>query len=146
MLKLILILLVGVVFEAIGVVYLSRGLKQLGDVPRVTPAEIIRVVKEGITNPQIIAGVFFEALFFGCLLMLMSRSDVSFIWPLTALSFVFTTLAAKFFLHENISATRWAGVCLIMAGAALVTWSERARAPGAMPAATHGSTAGQESK
>jgi drug/metabolite transporter (DMT)-like permease len=50
---------------------------------------------------------------------------VSFVWPLTSLSFVMTALAAKFFLHEQIIPARWAGICLIMAGAALITWSEK---------------------
>ena len=30
----------------------------------------------------------------------MSKSDISFLWPLTALSFVFATLAAMFFLAK----------------------------------------------
>ena len=61
--------------------------------------------------------MFFEALFFAFLLILMAKSDISFLWPLTGLSFVFATLAAIWFLREQVSGIRWAGVVLIMLGA-----------------------------
>jgi drug/metabolite transporter (DMT)-like permease len=80
-----------------------------------------------VTSPQILLGVFFEALFFGCLLMLMSKSDISFLWPLTALSFVFATFAAIWFLHEHVSPTRWIGVVLIMIGAGFISYSEKSK-------------------
>jgi drug/metabolite transporter (DMT)-like permease len=128
MAKLLVILLVGLVFESTGVVLLKKGMTNVGEVKAITVAEIARVVKAGITSPQIILGVFFEALFFGCLLVLMSQSDISFLWPLTALSFVFATLAAMWFLHERVSTVRWAGVVFIMIGAALISYSEHSRA------------------
>jgi hypothetical protein len=40
-----------------------------------------------------------------------------------------TALAAKSYLHEHVSGLRWAGVAMIVLGAALVSWSERAKAP-----------------
>lgn len=129
MAKLLVILFIALIFEAIGVVLLSRGLKQIGQPERITVSDVARLVGRGITNSNIVLGVFFEAIFFVGLLMLMSKSDVTFVWPLTSLSFVMTTLAAKFFLHEHVSASRWAGVCLIMAGAALITWSEKVQHP-----------------
>ena len=76
MAKVLTILLVGLIFEAIGVVLLNQGLKQIGTVERVAWPEIVRVVRDGATNPRILLGVAFEAGFFGCLLVLMARSDV----------------------------------------------------------------------
>lgn len=128
MLKFVLILLVGLTLEAVGVVLLSRGLKEIGGMERVSVAEIGRLLKAGATHPAILAGVAFEAAFFGILLYLLARADVSLVWPLTALGFVITTLAARFYLHESISATRWVGVILIVLGAGLVSWSEQAGA------------------
>lgn len=133
MTKLIVILVTGLVFEAVGVVYLSRGLKQVGEVHQISVREIARVVKRGATNGSVLFGVFCEAVFFGTLLVLMSRGDVSFIWPLTALGFVLTTIAAKFVLHEEVSFIRWAGVLLIMLGAGLITYSEKAKPKPAAP-------------
>ncbi len=127
MAKLLLILLVGLVFESTGVVLLKKGMTQVPAVQSVSAAEILRVLKAGAMNHQILLGVFFEALFFACLLILMSKSDISFLWPLTALSFVFATLAAIWFLHEEVSLIRWAGVILIMIGAGLISYSEHSR-------------------
>ncbi|MBI5773854.1 MAG: EamA family transporter [Verrucomicrobia bacterium] len=135
MTKLILILVTGLVFEAVGVVYLSRGLKQAGEIKQVSVKEVLRVVKRGVTNKSILFGVFCEAVFFGTLLVLMSRGDVSFIWPLTALGFVLTTIAAKFVLHEEVSFLRWSGVLLIMLGAGLITYSEKVKPKPSAPAA-----------
>ncbi|RME93426.1 MAG: hypothetical protein D6766_08260 [Verrucomicrobia bacterium] len=135
MAKLLAILLLGLVFEAVGVVFLSRGLKQIGEVREISATEIVRVVKAGATNPSLLLGVAFEALFFGCLLTLMARSDVSFIWPLTSLGFVLTTLAARFILHETVVPLRWAGVCLIVIGAGLISWTEQHKPTPAPPPA-----------
>jgi len=125
MFKLLVILLIGLVFESTGVVLLKKGMTQIGEVKQITTAEIFRVVKAALTNAQILLGVFFEALFFGCLLMLMSKSDISFLWPLTGLSFVFATFAAMWFLHEKVSSVRWVGVVLILLGAGLISYSEK---------------------
>jgi drug/metabolite transporter (DMT)-like permease len=121
--KFILILLIALVFEAIGVVFLSGGLKQIGKPKTINAAEITSLITRGATNKNILMGVFFEAIFFGFLLYMLSQKDVSIVWPLTALGFVITSLAAKIFLNEEISSVRWAGICLIVLGACLVTWS-----------------------
>src|SRR5674476_1432520 len=92
MLKLLLILLIGLVCESAGVVLLKKGINQIGDMNGVTAAEIFRIVKSGLTSHQIWLGIFFEALFFIGLLVLMSKSDISFLWPLTAVSYTHLTL------------------------------------------------------
>ncbi|MHB8523719.1 MAG: EamA family transporter [Limisphaerales bacterium] len=127
MTKLMLVLLIGLTFEATGVVLLKNGMSQIGAVKAVTAGEVARVIRVGATNVSILLGVFFEALFFACLLVLMSKSDISFLWPLTGLSFVFATFAAILFLHERVSALRWVGVVFIMIGAAFISYSEHAR-------------------
>ena len=142
MTKLIIILLIGLMCEAIGVVFLDRGLKTVGEPKKISVIEIARVVKRGVTNLNIVAGVFFEAVFFGTLLTLMSKGgDISFIWPLTALGFVFTTLAAKLVLHENVTPLRWFGVFLILCGAAIITWTEKNKAKDEPPPAAVTETA-----
>jgi len=125
MTKLILILVAGLILEAVGVVLLSQGLHEIGEVKRISASEIGRIIGRGATNSHILLGVAFEAAFFGVLLYLLSQRDVSLIWPLTSLGFVITAVAAKFIRHEEITALRWGGVALIVAGAMLVAWSEK---------------------
>jgi uncharacterized membrane protein len=133
MIRLVLVLLAGLCMEAVGVVFLSRGLKEIGEMDRVSVTEVLRLIRAGITNGPLLIGVVFEAAFFGCLLHLMSRGDVSFVWPLTSLGFVLTTLAARFVLHETVSPLRWFGVCLIVLGAGVITYTEKVK-PKAVPA------------
>ncbi len=138
MLKIVVILLIGLGLEAVGVVLLSQGLHEIGELKRVSAGEIARLVGRGATNRYLLLGVAFEAAFFGILLYLLSQKDVSLIWPLTSLGFVITALAARFIRHEEVSTLRWAGVGLIVVGAALVAWSEqvKTRPPAPVVAAT----------
>jgi len=142
MMKLLLILLIGLTFESTGVVLLKKGMTRIGDVEKVSVREVIRILKAGATSPQILLGIFFEALFFACLLVLMSKSDISFLWPLTGLSFVFATIAAWKFLGEQISPVRWFGVALIVIGAGFISYSEKAseRAKAAVKAESSGAS------
>ena len=125
MTKLLLILFVGLVFETAGVILLSKGLKALEGPKNFRASEIARLVGRVVTSKNIMVGVAFEAVFFLCLLVMMSNADVSFVWPLTSLTFVFSTLAAKVYLHEQIDALRWAGVILIVFGAGLIAFTEK---------------------
>jgi drug/metabolite transporter (DMT)-like permease len=134
MIKLIIILIVSLLLEAIGVVFLSQGLKQIGGVDRVTPTAIKRLVMQGVTNRNIMIGIALEAIFFAGLLILLAKADVSLIWPLTSMGFVLTTAAAKFIRHEEVTGLRWTGVVLIMVGAALVGWSEKQKSDRLPPA------------
>lgn len=134
MIRLLFILLFGLACESTGVILLKKGMTHIGELHGYNAAELFRVFKAGLISPQILLGVFFEAVFFACLLLLMSKSDISFLWPLTALSFVFATFAAMIFLGETVSWVRWVGVALIMIGAAFITYSQHAREKPAPPA------------
>ncbi|HEY3931597.1 MAG TPA: hypothetical protein VGM58_04430 [Verrucomicrobiae bacterium] len=127
MIKIIIILFIGLIFESTGIVFLKKGMATVGEVKAMNAPEIFRVVKAGATSPKIIAGVFFEALFFVCLLIMMAKSDISFIWPLTGLSFVFSTFAAIWFLGETVSPIRWIGVVLVVVGAVVIGYSEQSK-------------------
>ena len=125
MAKIILILFLALVVESVGVVFLSGGLKQIGEVKQINATEIAAVVKRGITNRNILLGVLLETIFFIALLYLLSQRDVSLIWPLTSLGFVLTALVAHFYLGEEVSRVRWLGVILIVIGATIVSYSEK---------------------
>jgi len=134
MTKILLILVVAFTFEAAGVITLKRGLDQIG--PRYTERKatlplsknILKLVGDWFTNRDVLVGLVLETAFFILLQYLLGQRDVSFIWPLTALSFVMTTLAAQFFLHERVDMVRWGGVVLIVLGAALISYGEKNKA------------------
>lgn len=125
MTRILVVLFIALTFESIGVVLLKQGLTRLEPPKNYGILEIARLIGRGAMSRDIVLGVFFEALFFAGLLYLMSQGDLSFIWPLTALTFVFATFAARFYLHEEIAPLRWMGVGLIVLGAGLITYTEK---------------------
>ena len=133
MTKILIVLFIALFFEALGVVILKQGIDQItarekvrqgGDI-KVSVSAVLRLIGHGFISPRVLLGVFFEAMFFAGLLILMGHKDISFIWPLTSLSMVATTVAAIVLLHERVSGLRWGGVLLIVLGSALITWSEQ---------------------
>ena len=134
MAKIIVILVIAAIIESVGVAFLSGGLKEIHGAREISAAEIARVIKSGAGNGKIILGITLEAVFFGCLLYMLSQRDVSFIWPLTSLGFIVTTLMAHFILQEKVSPIRWSGVLLIAFGASLIIYSEASK-PAALPGA-----------
>jgi len=133
MVKILVILVAAFVIEALGVIEIKKGVDEI--VVRYKQREqktrmfknILKMVGNAFVNKHFMLGLFLELVFFIGLLYLLGQKDVSFIWPLTSLSFVMTTLAARFLLNENVSTVRWAGVALIMVGAALITYSEHTK-------------------
>jgi drug/metabolite transporter (DMT)-like permease len=130
MTKIILILLVAFAFEAFGVIKLKEGINKIkgqyasreGTVSKAK--NILNLVGNWFTNKNILLGLLLETIFFVLLQYLLGQRDVSFIWPLTAVSFIMTTLAAEFILHEKVNALRWSGVIVIVLGAALISYGE----------------------
>ena len=130
MTKILIILVIAFSFEAIGVITLKRGLDQIG--PRYTERKatmplwknILKLLGDWFTNKNVLLGLLLETIFFILLQYLLGSRDVSFVWPLTALSFVMTTLAAQYILHERVDGWRWGGVALIVLGAVFISYGE----------------------
>jgi uncharacterized membrane protein len=74
----------------------------------------------GALSPLVFAGVGLLILWTLSRMTLMSWADLSYILPITAIGYVLSALAGKFFLAEHISTMRWSGTLLIVAGIILV--------------------------
>jgi drug/metabolite transporter (DMT)-like permease len=66
-------------------------------------------------------------------LRVLSRADLSFAQPITALSYVAVLAISARFLHEELPPARLAGVGLILAGVWLVSRTPTETAEGAAP-------------
>ncbi|MGO8839034.1 MAG: EamA family transporter [Limisphaerales bacterium] len=130
MTKILIILFIAFAFEAFGVIALKKGINEIGaqytERKAALPVwkNVATLVGNWFTNKDVLFGLLLETIFFILLQYLLGQRDVSFVWPLTAISFVMTTLAAQFLLHERVDAVRWSGVALIMLGAAFISYSE----------------------
>jgi drug/metabolite transporter (DMT)-like permease len=56
-------------------------------------------------------------------LLVLSRVEVSYAYPLLSIVYIVTAFAGWLFFHESIGATRWAGIVVICIGVWLITRS-----------------------
>ena len=103
-----------------GELCVSRAMKLVGEATSFHPAEILRVILRSLREPWMWAGVAMMALAFFALLGALSTYNVSFVVPVTALSYVAGALGGVVFLHEHVSRQRWFGVLLVAIGVVLV--------------------------
>lgn len=116
----IILLLLIVVAGTGGELCVTRAMKTLGEVTDFRPGSLVRAVFGALRIGWMWAGLLLMAIAFFALLGALSLANVSFVVPVTALSYAAGTLGGKVFLGERVSARRWAGVILVCVGVTLV--------------------------
>src|ERR1700732_3177418 len=112
------IVLAGVtLFAAAGDSLLSHGMKQLGSIS----LNHLQTVIFAILNPWVAAGIILLLAFFASYLTALSWADLTYVLPATSLGYVLVAVLSRFWLHEQISASRWLGIFFIVAGVGFVT-------------------------
>jgi drug/metabolite transporter (DMT)-like permease len=106
---------ISVVSNVAGNSALTHGMHELGPVGS-TPAELIGA----LFHPWVAIGVALLIVWTLAHMALLSWADLSYVMPVTAIGYVVTAFAGKFFLSETVSLTRWIGIVLITAGVTLV--------------------------
>ena len=109
-----------VVAGTAGELCVSRAMKQTGEVKDFRPAALVRVVLRALQVKWMWIGVGMMTLAFFSLLAVLSIEKVSFVVPVTALSYVAGALGGMLFLGERISLRRWTGIVLVCIGVTLV--------------------------
>jgi uncharacterized membrane protein len=105
-----------VLANAAGNLAMSYGLKQRATVLGDSALEYIRV----LFHPWVAIGIGLLILWLFSRMALLSWADLSYVLPVTAIGYVLNAVLGHVFLGEHISAGRWAGTLLIVAGIALV--------------------------
>ena len=121
--RLVLFIAIVVLGGTSGDIAVSHAMKQIGEVHPLTPSIILRVLGRAFRMGWMWIGIGMMAVGFFSLLALLSWADVSVVVPATALSYVTGAFGAKFLLHEEVAALRWAGVVLVCLGVALISMS-----------------------
>jgi len=123
MLKTIVVMLIAITAGAIGDIFLTQGMKGGGDISAMGFRQIIATTLGALTNWRLILGTALQAVYFGLWLAVLSWEDLSVALPLQALSYLVVAFLAQWFLGEQVTGMRWAGICLICLGVGLVTRS-----------------------
>jgi drug/metabolite transporter (DMT)-like permease len=117
-----LVLVLVVVFGSFGNVFMSRGMKEVGQISISNWTHIITA----LLNPWVASGTVLLIGFMGAYMTALSWADLTYVLPATALGYVLVALMGEFLMPmlgapgENISGTRWAGILLITAGVGFV--------------------------
>jgi drug/metabolite transporter (DMT)-like permease len=108
-----------------GELCLSRAMKRIGEIHDFRPRPLLRFLGQAIRLPWLWAGIALMSLGFFSLLAILSFLEVSFVVPVSALSYAAGAFGAKFFLGERITRHRWIGIAIVTTGVTLVWWSRR---------------------
>lgn len=98
----------------------SRAMKSIGEVRDFSPSSIFRIGLRAAHSPWMWLGIGMMTIGFFALLGAFSIANVSFVVPVTALSYLAGAAGGVFFLGERVSVERWIGIVLVVVGVTLV--------------------------
>src|ERR1700722_16369758 len=113
------------VVGTLGELCLGRAMKETGELERLHPGHAASLLWRALRLKWIWIGISMMAIAFFALLLLLSFESVSFVVPVTALSYLVGALGGTFFLGERVSPQRWIGIMLVCIGVALVVIAKR---------------------
>ena len=119
---------IGVVMFAVLCASVGEGLLKMG-MTKVGASNLagVRFVLGAAGNVHVLMGTLLMTIFFALYALALSWADLSFVLPLTAASYLFGALFAKYILHETVTPIKWLGTALIILGVIAVGLGERAR-------------------
>ena len=102
--------------NALGNLFLTRGMKAFAGNLSFSPAEYI----SAIFSPWVAAGIALLIVWLLSRMALFGWADLSYVLPVTSIGYVLSALMGRYFLGEQVSLRRWAGTLLIVGGTVLV--------------------------
>jgi uncharacterized membrane protein len=114
-----------VVSGTAGELCVSRAMKSVGEVHDFRPRSILRFVLQSLRLRWMWLGIALMSLGFFSLLAILSFQEVSFVVPVSALSYAAGAFGAKAFLGERINRNRWMGIAVVCIGVTIVWWSRK---------------------
>jgi drug/metabolite transporter (DMT)-like permease len=101
---------------SVGDSLLSRGMEQVGQVD----VHHLGLLWHALFNPFVDAGIVLLIGFFACYTTALSWADLTFVMPATAFGYVVIALLGRYWLHEQLPLSRWAGIALIVCAVGFV--------------------------
>lgn len=99
-----------------GNLLLGLGARRIPDLDKFA----LRPYMDALLNPWVASGIVLLILALLCQLALLSWADLSFVVPTCSVVYVVVAIIGYVGLDETVTAWRWAGVCLVSCGVALV--------------------------
>lgn len=105
--KAILLVLVSTVFTSIGQIFLKSGVTSAGNL-------------YSILNYSLILGLVLYAFALILMLLAFKKGELSILYPILALSYIWVALLSNFLLNESLGLAKIAGVISIFIGVTLI--------------------------
>ncbi|KYP79742.1 EamA family transporter [Ferroacidibacillus organovorans] len=114
----IVLVLANVILLVTGQVLFKLGLNRMGVLTLHNALQVF-------VSPLILTGLFLYVVATLLWFAVLSRAQLSAVYPLQSLSYILGLAVSLWILHEDVSLTRWIGAVIILLGVALVTWSPK---------------------
>jgi drug/metabolite transporter (DMT)-like permease len=121
MYEFIALILICVAIGSFGQIYMKKGLMNLGgiDLKEILTTKIFSTVFE----KNVFTGISLYVIATLLWLVILSKAELSFAYPMIALGYVITAFLARIYFNENITLVRWFGILLILGGVFLTSRS-----------------------
>lgn len=99
-------------------IVLKLGVNRLG----VFQADkVVEFFFKAAMSPYVLGGTALYVLSLGLWLVILSKANVSYAYPIMGMSYVFSILLAMLVLHEKANGWQWVGAGIIIVGIFFVT-------------------------
>jgi drug/metabolite transporter (DMT)-like permease len=116
-----------VVLAAIGHLMIKAGL--VGATTAAPEPAILERLLLYFSQPYVLLGLMIYGIGTAMWVLAVSKHDISYVFPISALNYVLVTLGGKFLFGELIPVKRWAGVVVVIVGVGLMQSSSREGKP-----------------
>lgn len=99
-------------------IILKLGVNRLGVF---TPDKIVDFFFKAALSPYILGGTALYVFSLGLWLVILSKANVSYAYPIMGMSYIFGILLAVLILHEKANGWQWIGAGIIIVGIFFVT-------------------------
>lgn len=123
MVKSVLLVIFSVVLGVGGQLSLKTGMNQVGRIGGEFFSNPITVLMKIAGTPIVVFGFFLYLISALVWLIVLSRENLSFVYPLIGMSYVFVIFFSRILFNEPVTLTRWIGTAVILIGVIIVTRS-----------------------
>lgn len=114
------LILSGVLLNAMAQLALKQGMRTIGHFSFKLDS-LINTAPAAALNPFILAGLGCYVISVVIWLLVLSRVEVSYAYPLLSVGYIVTALAGKLLFNEAMGVMRWSGIIVICFGVWLIT-------------------------
>lgn len=113
------IVLICVTLGVFGQLSMKRGLNMLPGIVNIRDLFSMKIFSV-VSQRYVFIGITLYILASLLWLVALSQEELSFVYPLIAIGYIFTAILSKFFFNENLTLFRFFGILLICGGVYLI--------------------------